>query len=569
MESRSRKRNTPRSQQSVICEAPEPEAAISSVETRARSLSIEPMVLVAEAVLPGSDAARTRQREGSCARQPREEAQAACASPAASEPDVSNTSGELQRLHIHECDMVDDTEEHAGGVRKRPASVVNPISNIVDVPRQYSRDHPHDPTPKPERYGRESGNLEWDADNCVPDVLAITEGSLTGGNIWIPVFSGKRQNFRDFITKFEDLREVLGWDELNSRAYLLRSLRRPALEVRQHIAAWRYEAMVVYLSEKYTPLELRLRAIDNVMDIRRDPGEPITDLSVRISRALQNVLVDRKRKLALAGAALRHALRMEPRLVAHMERSLYSSPKFFQQVEVACEYERRYGPEEATVVTEGGNDLAVMHLRDPPHPVRLSLPKEEPTEDGVTAMEVARVSPLVRVSGGVEKAKTTKNSDKPVVLQYSPVVFVDLMFLLRASTLHLGMYIKGLEDAIHILVDTGAAVSILPEPIFKRLDEEHRHLVPTDLDIRAGNDTQIICKGMARLKIAMQHYCKWFKHDFYICNEDTTPILGMDFMAEHDTLVHLKEDKFTIDGIVCTAYDAAGHLIRQGPVVTP
>ena len=79
MESRSRKRNTPRSQQSVICEAPEPEAAISSVETRARSLSIEPMVLVAEAVLPGGDAARTRQREGSCARQPREEAQAVCA----------------------------------------------------------------------------------------------------------------------------------------------------------------------------------------------------------------------------------------------------------------------------------------------------------------------------------------------------------------------------------------------------------------------------------------------------------------------------------------------------------
>ena len=36
---------------SVNCEAPDPEAAISIVETRARSLSIEPMVLVAEDVL--------------------------------------------------------------------------------------------------------------------------------------------------------------------------------------------------------------------------------------------------------------------------------------------------------------------------------------------------------------------------------------------------------------------------------------------------------------------------------------------------------------------------------------
>ena len=305
------------------------------------------------------------------------------------------------------------------------------------------------------------------------------------------------------------------------------------------------------------------------MDIRRDPGESITDLSVCIIKALQNVLLDRKRKLALVGAALRHALRMEPRLVAHMERSLYSTPKFFQQVEVACEYERRYGPDQATVVTEGGNDLAVMHLRDPINPVRLSLLKEEPEDEGATAMEVARVSLLIRVSGGATAANTTNNSDKTVVLQQSPIVFVDLMFFLRASTLHLGMYIKGLEDAIHKLVDTGAAVSILPEPLFKRIDEEHRHLVPTDLDIRTGNDTQIICKGMARLKIALQHYCKWLMHDFYICNEDTTPILGMNFMAEHDTLVHLKEDKFAIDDIVCTAYDAAGHLIPQGPVVTP
>ena len=113
---------------SVNCEAPDPEAAISIVETRARSLSIEPMVLVAEDVLQSNDTAGTHRREGACALPPRDDVQAACASPAASEPDVSNISSELERLHIHECDMVDGTEAHAGGVRRRPASILQRFS---------------------------------------------------------------------------------------------------------------------------------------------------------------------------------------------------------------------------------------------------------------------------------------------------------------------------------------------------------------------------------------------------------------------------------------------------------
>ena len=52
--------------------------------------------------------------------------------------------------------------------------------------------------------------------------------------------------------------------------------------------------------------------------------------------------------------------------------------------------------------------------------------------------------------------------------------------------------IAGLTDPVHMLVDTGAAVSILPEPHHKRLKESKRKLTTSDLDIRASNGTPIV-----------------------------------------------------------------------------
>ena len=130
--------------------------------------------------------------------------------------------------------------------------------------------------------------------------------------------------------------------------------------------------------------------------------------------------------------------------------------------------------------------------------------------------------------------------------------------------MHIALEFTGLTEPVHLLVDTGAAVSILPEPYYKRLTETHRVLLPNELDIRASNNTPIECEGRVRLQFTIQHYHKKFTHDFYVCNESTTPLLGMDFMSEHNTLVHLRLDKFAIEGVICTTYDETGRVVRQG-----
>ena len=94
-------------------------------------------------------------------------------------------------------------------------------------------------------------------------------------------------------------------------------------------------------------------------------------------------------------------------------------------------------------------------------------------------------------------------------------------------------------------------------------------MTPTTLDIRAGNDTKIICNGIAKLAIWFQPLTKRYEHEFYICNEDTVPILGMDFMSEHDTFVHLKQDKFAIDGVTLSTYDSLGTPVVQGDYDKP
>ena len=60
----------------------------------------------------------------------------------------------------------------------------------------------------PRRYAWNCDHLEWSNDNTIPDVFAMVEDNNMDGVIWIPIFTGG--HFRDFILKFEDLREVLG-----------------------------------------------------------------------------------------------------------------------------------------------------------------------------------------------------------------------------------------------------------------------------------------------------------------------------------------------------------------------
>ena len=69
------------------------------------------------------------------------------------------------------------------------------------------------------------------------------------------------------------------------------------------------------------------------------------------------------------------------------------------------------------------------------------------------------------------------------------------------------------------------------------------------LDLKAGNDTCIKCFGKTELQFALLHYLKTYEHEFYICTDDTMPILGMDFLTQHDTCIDLARNEFSIDGV--------------------
>ena len=469
-------------------------------------------------------------------------------------------------LHIHDCDVKDDVELTAIVYADEIPTGLSDETVIASAPRVPTQEQVAEKYHRPDRYVKHDDLLEWDPKNTIPDVFAMTEQHTMHAKIWIPIFTGK--NFKNFIDKFEDLREVFTWGELTSRAYLLRSIRKLDSAVIEHIAQWTYGAMVVYLAEKYTPTEQRLAAIDKVMEIERGNLESIRSLATRISKTLVDAPLARDKRQALAGAAFRYALRYQPSLVEHLERSLYIAPQFFQQVDVAALYDSRHGPETvASVVTDGGNELATLQVRGTPLPASLHTPKQEELSDSDTPGDIVHVHPITSRGARKPHPKTRKAAKEVLQLQ-TPVVYVDRIYPRWGGTMHVVLEFALLQEPVYMLVDTGAAVSILPEPYFKRLAEPHRVLQPNHLDIRASNNTPIVCQGRVQLQFTIRHYHRSFTHDFYVCNESTTPLLGMDFMSEYNTLVHLRVDKFAIDGVICSTYDESRRLVRQGMTTT-
>ena len=120
---------------------------------------------------------------------------------------------------------------------------------------------------------------------------------------------------------------------------------------------------------------------------------------------------------------------------------------------------------------------------------------------------------------------------------------------LRHSTLFARVLFKGYNKYARMLIDTGAAVSLLPLHFYKRLSPDEKGMEPSDLNIKAGNDTDINCCGKVELEFMFLHYLKTFRHEFYICADDTMPIIGMDFMGRYDTLIDLANNVFMIDDV--------------------
>ena len=87
------------------------------------------------------------------------------------------------------------------------------------------------------------------------------------------------------------------------------------------------------------------------------------------------------------------------------------------------------------------------------------------------------------------------------------------------------------NDGQLFLVDTGAMISILPTKIYNEIDTFNKSVLePSYLTIRAGNSSKCNCDGIATVEFKIENF--EFTHKFYVCNDASHPILGIDFMEK-------------------------------------
>ena len=94
-------------------------------------------------------------------------------------------------------------------------------------------------------------------------------------------------------------------------------------------------------------------------------------------------------------------------------RSLYTVPRFFQHVDI--KFEREHGPEQATVVTGGRNDLALLNGRRTPLPPALQTLKVKKVPTVTPQCELYAYNPLQTDEHDVH----THRHAKPRKLYYS------------------------------------------------------------------------------------------------------------------------------------------------------
>ena len=117
------------------------------------------------------------------------------------------------------------------------------------------------------------------------------------------------------------------------------------------------------------------------------------------------------------------------------------------------------------------------------------------------------------------------------------------------------------------LVDSGATVSTLPKKLFEAIPERTRPiLVPSDVRIKAGNDTAIDCLGMSDVTVQLQDY--EFEQRFYVCTDETIGVLGTDFLRRHSACMDFGREHLFLQGEWVPVYDAYGQAIKKNRQVT-
>ena len=138
----------------------------------------------------------------------------------------------------------------------------------------------------------------------------------------------------------------------------------------------------------------------------------------------------------------------------------------------------------------------------------------------------------------------------------------------RHLMLYAQMCPKEIPDNIPVLVDTGASVSLLPIHWFNLLPPKYQNLKPTNLGLYTGNGVDIPIKGVFKLRFFLlshnfrctNHHC--YEHEFIVTDNDTLPLLGMDFFVKHNTIIDLEKKTLTIDGILMAMCDSMDLALK-------
>jgi hypothetical protein len=84
---------------------------------------------------------------------------------------------------------------------------------------------------------------------------------------------------------------------------------------------------------------------------------------------------------------------------------------------------------------------------------------------------------------------------------------------------------KKTGEGAKALLDTGAGISLIPKNLYDVIAEaQETQLRRPDRRITGANSKSIECFGVATLAFSVDDHN--FKHDFYVCEDDVTVLLG-------------------------------------------
>ena len=147
----------------------------------------------------------------------------------------------------------------------------------------------------------------------------------------------------------------------------------------------------------------------------------------------------------------------------------------------------------------------MLNVRGTPLPPALQTSKvKNKRTDSDTTLRTLRVQPITS-RGARRPHPKTRKAAKTVLQLQTLVAYVERVYPRWGGTIHIMLEIAGLNDPVHLLVDAGAAVSVLPEPYYNLIEESQRKLTTGDLDIRARNGTPIVCLWKATLQFKIRH----------------------------------------------------------------